>query len=88
MPSDRSPDGRRNRSQAFGSDEWQHGGKIVCVIDEYFRSLFIREDPRDVGSGIWTFFAEVALGNRSIHTLDLRNRTIHAGARGGQGEVA
>lgn len=67
--------------KAFGGDEWRHQKEIVRVIEEYLRPLLIGEDPRDVEK-LWDrmFFAEMDLGNRSIHTLDLRNRAIQSQA--------
>src|SRR5690348_13369566 len=62
---------------AFGGDEWRYQKGIVKVIEEYFRPLLIGEDPRDVEK-LWDrmFYAEMDLGNRSIHTLDLSNRAV------------
>lgn len=63
--------------EAFGGDEDQVQGQIVALIRDHFEPMLIGQDPRDV-ERLWDrmFRANVDLGNRSIHTLDLRNRAI------------
>lgn len=63
--------------QAFGGDEDQTQREIVDLIREHFSPLLVGEDARDV-ERLWgkMFFCNVDLGNRGLHVLDLRNRSV------------
>lgn len=63
--------------QAFGGDEDQTQREIVALIRQHFTPLLLGEDARDV-ERLWDkmFFCNVDLGNRGLHVLDLRNRSV------------
>ena len=63
--------------EVFGGDEDQMQEQVVHVIRDVFAPLLEGEDPHDV-ERLWArmFAQKVDLGNRSIHTLDLRNHAV------------
>jgi len=63
--------------EAFGGDEDQTQMEIVSLIRDHFEPLLVGEDARNV-ERLWDkmFFSNVDLGNRALHVLDLRNRSI------------
>lgn len=63
--------------QAFGGDEDQTQREIVSLIREHFSPMLLGEDARDV-ERLWDrmFFSNIDLGNRGLHVLDLRKRSI------------
>ena len=63
--------------EAFGGDEDQRQDQVVNLIRDHFVPLLVGEDARDV-ERLWEkmFHSNIDLGNRSIHVLDLNNRSI------------
>ncbi|MDZ4763108.1 MAG: mandelate racemase/muconate lactonizing enzyme family protein [Chloroflexota bacterium] len=63
--------------EVFGGDEDQAQDQVIYVIRDVFAPLLVGEDPQNVEK-LWAkmFAQKVDLGNRSIHTLDLRNHAI------------
>ena len=63
--------------EAFGGDEDQRQDQVVNLIRDHFAPLLVGEDARDV-ERLWEkmFHSNIDLGNRSIHVLDLNNRSI------------
>jgi L-alanine-DL-glutamate epimerase-like enolase superfamily enzyme len=61
--------------EVFGGDEDFTQDDVVKIIRECFGPLLIGEDPRNV-ERLWQkmYTAPVNLGNRGLHTHDLRNR--------------
>ena len=64
--------------QTFGGDEWRTQKEIVNLINGPFRELLIGEDLFDVERHWDAMFRCTALDslNRSIHILDLANRSV------------
>jgi D-arabinonate dehydratase len=63
--------------EAYGGDEDQAQHRIVGLIREHLAPRLIGEDARDV-ERLWErlFFADVDLGNRALHVLDMGNRAV------------
>ncbi len=63
--------------EVFGGDEDQTQTEIVSLIREHFAPMLVGEDPRDF-ERLWAkmFHANIDLGNRGLHVLDMRNRSI------------
>ena len=65
--------------EVFGGDEDMVQDRIVTLIREHLEPMLIGEDPRNI-EYLWNkmFYdgGKIDLGNRSIHVLDLQNRSI------------
>ena len=63
--------------EAFGGDEDMWQSEVVGVIRNHFAPLLLGEDARNT-QRLWQkmFDCRINLGNRGIHTLDMRNHAI------------